>query len=457
MAKTVSATPAIKVETWPIGRVRGYHRNARDHSSWQIDQIATSIREFGWTTPLLVTSDGGLIAGHGRLEAAQRLGITEVPVVVLAGLSESQQRLLRIADNKLALNASWNLDLLTTELKELRAEGVDLAVTGFDADELADLFGPMDEGMLDTEPALPPAVPYTQRGDLWLLGPHRLLCGDATEQAAWDTVLAARSLDCLWTDPPYGVNYVGGTKDALTITNDDLTPADLERLLRLAFACALTHSASGAPWYVTGPSGPTAIAFGHVLRDLEVWHQTLAWVKDRFVIGRSDYQPRHEQIFYGWTPGGRHVWLGGRRRDSILGEEDGRPVIVKEEGRILVKIGQTTFAITGVELAVQEVETSVIEAERPRRSREHPTMKPPRLIARCLLNSTRRGNLVGDCFAGSGSTLVAAEATGREAACLEIDPRYCDVIVNRYLTATDGEAVNERTGETIRSRLEVAA
>jgi DNA modification methylase len=334
---------------------------------------------------------------------------------------------------------------------------VDLAVTGFDADELADLFGPIDEGMLDTEPALPPAVPYTQRGDLWLLGPHRLLCGDATEQAAWDTVLAGRYLDCLWTDPPYGVSYVGGTKDALTITNDDLTPADLERLLRLAFACALAHSASGAPWYVTGPSGPTAIAFGHVLRDLEVWHQTLAWVKDRFVIGRSDYQPRHEQIFYGWTPGGRHVWLGGRRRDSILGEEDGQPVIVEEEGRILVKIGQTTFAITGVELAVQEVETSVIEAERPRRSREHPTMKPPRLIARCLLNSTRRGNLVGDSFAGSGSTVVAAEATGREAACLEIDPRYCDVIVNRYLTATGGEAVNERTGETIRSRIEVAA
>jgi ParB-like chromosome segregation protein Spo0J len=186
VAKKASAAPTLNVtlnvETWPIGRVTGCQRNAREHSSQQIDQIAASVREFGWTTTLLVTPDGALIAGHGRLEAAQRLGMTEVPAVVLAGLSESQQRLLRIADNKLALNASWNLDLLTAELKELRAEGVDLAVTGFDADELAELFGPMDEGVLDTEPELPPAVPYTQRGDLWLLGPHRLLCGDATEK-----------------------------------------------------------------------------------------------------------------------------------------------------------------------------------------------------------------------------------------------------------------------------------
>jgi DNA modification methylase len=145
-----------------------------------------------------------------------------------------------------------------------------------------------------------------------------------------------------------------------------------------------------------------------------------------FVIGRSDYQPRHEQLFYGWSLGRRHPWFGGRARDSVLSEDDGRPVIVEEERRVLVKIGQTTLAIAGTGLAVEEVETSVIEVERPRRSREHPTMKPPRLIARCLLNSTRRGQLVGDCFAGSGSTLVAAEATGRETACLGVDPAYCE-------------------------------
>jgi site-specific DNA-methyltransferase (adenine-specific) len=241
---------------------------------------------------------------------------------------------------------------------------------------------------------------------VWLLGPHRLAVGDSTDPNVWDALLAGGKADCMWTDPPYGVAYVGKTKDALTIENDALDEDGLADFLGSVLALALVNSRPGAAWFVASPPGPLHLVFGAALHRLDVLRQTLIWVKDQFVMGRSDYHYRHEPIFYGWTPGAAHHPPSDRKQDTIH------------------------------------------EVARPKRSKDHPTMKPVELIERHLGNSTDPGHIVIDPFGGSGSTLIAAHRTSRVARLIELDPKYADVILRRYTEHTGNTPTREGTADT---------
>lgn len=391
----------MKVSELPIDKIRPYPGNPRKNAD-AVQKVARSLKEYGWRQPIVVDEEFIVIAGHTRLLAAQSLGHAKVPVHVASGLSAAQARAYRLADNRVAQEAEWDDDLLTAELLALQGESFDLSTTGFDADELASLLNPpttiLDDADLDEVPDAP-EEPVTKTGDRIVLGRHTLICGDSTDAGAWSALLAGRQAGMVWTDPPYGVSYVGKTKDALTIENDSLDADGLQDFLRAALSLAWASSKDGAAWYVASPPGALFYEFATVLKELEVWRHTLTWAKDAFVLGRCDYHYRHEPIFYGWKEGAAHTWNGGRKQDSVL------------------------------------------EIPRPRANKEHPTMKPVALIQRCIENSSNAADLIVDPFGGSGSTLLAAEVVGRSAALIELSPAYCDVIVNRWEKATGQKAV----------------
>jgi DNA modification methylase len=400
------ANPADEIERWSLDKLTPYARNSRTHSDEQVAQLAASIREWGWTTPVLVDEDGGIIAGHGRVLAARQLGMVEVPVVVARGWSDAKRRAYVIADNKLALNAGWDAELLALELGELGELGFDLDLTGFSDEEL-DGLTPAEESAALTDPDDVPETPATPRsvlGDVWLLGKHRVMCGDSTSVDAIGALMAGAVADLVWTDPPYGVAYVGKTKDALTIENDDLNDAELTDFIRASLGAAFAACKDGAAWYVAAPPGPLFYCFGTVLKDLGVWRHTLNWIKSAFVLGRSDYHYQHEPIFYGWKPGAAHTWAGDRKQSSTL------------------------------------------HFDKPSRNGEHPTMKPVELVEYCIGNSSARGDMVLEPFGGSGTTLIACEKTGRIARLMELDPRYVDVIVKRWQDYTGKKAMREADG-----------
>ncbi len=380
-----------------------YDRNPRQNDAG-VGKVAASIREFGFNQPIAVDEDLVILAGHTRWKAALQLELEHVPVVVVSGLSAAQRRAYRLADNRTAQESDWDDALLLDELLALDAAGFDLALTGFDADELARIV-PVDPFPGDDPDAVPepPAVPVTQPGDAIELGGHRLVCGDSTDPDAWDQLLAGDLVDLVWTDPPYGVSYeakhqrlaadCGGRRrsaDASAIANDDLSPDALQEFLRRALGLAAARSRPGAAWYVAAPAGPLHAVFGGVLTELGIWRQTITWVKDSLVLSMSDYHYRHEPIFYGWKPGAAHYFVDDRTQDTIW------------------------------------------EIPRPRRSEEHPTMKPAELVARAVRNSSLRDQLVADPFGGSGTTLMACEMEGRRARLVELAPVYCDVIVARW-------------------------
>ena len=408
--------PEYPVEMRPIGSVSPYPGNPRRNEA-AIAGVVDSIRRFGFRQPIVVDAAGVVVVGHTRLQAAVKLGLAEVPVHVAEDLSPRQARAYRIADNKSAEASGWDDDLLLAELLGLRAEGEDLAATGFNAEEIADLLGEPSSlkpgADLDDAPAL--SLEHDVRpGDLYRLGRHRLLCADATREVSWQRLLGEERVAAVLTDPPYGVSYVGGTAKKLTIQNDDLSGEQLEELLRDSLGLALKFSERGAAWYVFAPSGPLFLHFAVVGTELGWWRQSLVWVKDQFVLGRSDYHARNEvaltgdlegdqddegdSIGYGWAPGGRRVWKGGRTRDTVW------------------------------------------FCERPRRNADHPTMKPTALFERALRHSTVGGALVVDPFAGSGTTMIACEASGRSARLIELDPKYCDAILRRWKATTGLEA-----------------
>jgi DNA modification methylase len=256
-----------------------------------------------------------------------------------------------------------------------------------------------------------PKEPITKHGDRIVLGRHTLVCGDSTDAGAWDALLAGRQAGMVWTDPPYGVSLEDKNEhlreagksnrnaDAIVVTNDSLTAAGLQDFLRSALSLAWASSKEGAAWYVASPPGALFYEFASVLSELEVWRHTLIWAKDAFVLGRCDYHYRHEPIFYGWKEGAAHTWNGGRAQDSLL------------------------------------------ECPRPRANKEHPTMKPVALIQRCIENSSNPDDLIVDPFGGSGSTMLAAHTVGRASALIELEPRYCDVIVRRWEEFTGQKAI----------------
>lgn len=389
--------PADKVERRKISTIVPYARNSRTHSDEQVAQIAASIKEWGFTNPILIDIDGEIIAGHGRLLAAQKLGLKEVPCITAVGWSEAQKKAYVIADNKLALNAGWDNDMLAIEFGELKDLDFDLELTGFNLDELADLLKePEKEGLTD-EDEVPeaPEVPVTVEGDVWLLGRHRLMCGDSTSIDAVEKLMDGRKADMVFTDPPYGVDYQG-------INNDDRS--GLDDLLRGAFANYLASSKSGAAIYVFH-SDKCADIFHAAFRDFFHFSSMIIWAKNSLTLSRTDYQSQHEPCLYGWMKGGSHSFYGDRKQVSVWRFDKERV-----EG--------------------------------------HTTPKPIALIERALGNSSKSGDLISDLFGGSGSTLIACEKTSRDCSMMELDPKYCDVIIKRWQDFTGEKAALESTGQT---------
>jgi len=408
----MSNFPAYK--TVSVADLVPYARNSRTHSAAQVDKIAASIREFGFLNPIIVDGRNGIIAGHGRVLAAQKLGLDTLPVIEAAHLTEAQRRAYVIADNRLALDAGWDNDLLKVELQGLDAQGFDLTLTGFELGEIGDLLADPTEGLTDDD-VVPnvPAVPVTVDGDVWVMGRHRLMCGDSTSQSAFDTLMAGIRADIIFTDPPYGMSYGGGRaagstkKGALVkahgmIINDDLQGDKLTALVRDALATSIAVTKDGAPLYACF-TWRTYAEFEAALEELgrEV-KACIVWDKKSIGLGNSHYRPQHEFIFY---CGGQ--WHGDKSQSDVWSLSRGA---------------------TGEYV--------------------HPTQKPVELIERALKNSSKSGDVVVDCFGGSGSTLIACEKTARDCRMMELDPKYCDVIIKRWQDFTGQTATLEATGQT---------
>jgi len=392
----------MKIEQRVVETLIPYINNSRKHSDEQVAQIAASIKEFGWTNPILVDGDNGLIAGHGRLLAARKLGMDKVPVIELAHLSEIQKKALIIADNKLALNSDWDNDLLMIELQGLNSEDYDLSVLGFDQDELDALLNPIKPtaGLTD-EDAVPdvPEEPKTKIGDIYILGNHRLMCGDSCSITDMEKLANDRKVDMWLTDPPYNVAYEGKTKDALTIQNDSMSNDGFRQFLRDAYVTADTVMKPGAVFYIWHADSEGYNFRGAAFDAGWKVRQCLIWKKSTMVMGRQDYHWKHEPCLYGWKEGAGHLWATDRKQTTIL------------------------------------------EFDKPSRNGEHPTMKPVALFEYQMLNNTKGGDIILDSFGGSGTTLLAAEKNGRISYVMELDPKYCDVIVKRWEDFTGKKAV----------------
>ena len=401
------AWPADNVIRRKVSALVPYARNSRTHSPEQISQIAASIKEWGFTTPILVDADGQIIAGHGRLLAAQKLGLDEVPTMTAEGWTDAQKKAYVIADNKLALNAGWDNAMLAVEMQELGDLGFDLDLTGFGKDEIGALFPNETTGLTD-EDAVPevPVVPVTVEGDVWLLGRHRLMCGDSTSIDHLERLCDGQLVDIWLTDPPYNVAYEGGTKEKLTIKNDSMGNDAFRQFLRDAYSAADAVMKKGAVFYIWHADSEgynfrgAAADIGWAIR------QCLIWKKSSLVMGRQDYHWQHEPCLYGWKDGAAHLWAADRKQTTIL------------------------------------------EFSKPSRNGEHPTMKPVELFEYQMLNNTKGSDLVLDSFAGSGTTAIACEKHGRNARLMELDPKYCDVIIKRWQDFTGQQASLEATGET---------
>lgn len=445
MAETIKLPRASKLV--PLSRITPYDRNPRRHSADQIEKVAASIREFGFTNPVLVDENLQLLAGHGRLEAARLLGMSSVPAVEIVGLTEAQKRAYVIADNRLPLDATWDPGLLQRELEALEVAGYDVALTGFEVAELLDFLEPEEDAKPKLEPPVPapPERPVSRSGDLWLLGEHRLLCGDSTKAEDVARLLGGRLADCCWTDPPYNVAYEG-TPVAVAegggrpIANDDLPAVPFGIFLRTAFRNAWRNMADGASIYVAH-ADTEGLTFRHQFQAAGFFLSgCLIWAKDALVLGRSDYQWRHEPILYGWKPGAAHRWFGGRAETTLLAMPES-PFLQTGENEWQITLGDQTLIITGERLTVRTARGSVLSAPKPKRNAEDPTMKPVSLIRQMLANSARAGEVVLDLFGGSGSTLMACQDLDLLAAVVELEPRYVDVIIRRWEAATKLDAV----------------
>lgn len=401
----MSKNPADKVAKWSIDKLIPYARNSRTHSEAQIAQIAASIKEWGFTSAVLVDPEGGIIAGHGRVMGARKLGIKEVPVMVAEGWTDAQKRAYVIADNKLAMNAGWDDEMLRLELAELGSIGFDVELTGFSDEELMAMIPVVAvDGLTDPDDA--PEIqenPITRPGDVWQMGKHRLLCGDSTSMDDLAKLTDGQLVDIWLTDPPYNVAYEGGTKEKLTIKNDEMGDDQFRQFLRDAYTAADSVMKPGAVFYIWH-ADLEGYNFRGAAKDAG-WtvRQCLIWKKSSLVMGRQDYHWKHEPCLYGWKDGAGHLWAADRKQTTIL------------------------------------------EFDKPTRNGEHPTMKPVALFEYQLLNNTKGGDIVLDSFGGSGTTLIAAEKNGRVARLMELDPRYCDVIVKRWQEFTGQVAIHAET------------
>lgn len=380
----------MDVKNIPIGEIVPYARNAKKHDKRQIDNVAESIRQYGFVQPVVIDRDGVIVIGHCRVLAAKKLGMEAVPCVCVDDLTPEQVNALRLVDNK-TNESDWDMDLLSMELPEidLSAFDFDWGLTEDDSAEIVE----------DEAPEVSDDPPTAKRGDVWQLDRHRLMCGDSTSADDVQTLTGGVQIDLFLTDPPYGVDYTGKTKDALKIENDNRSDDEFVSFLSDAFNAADGVMKPGAVFYIWH-----ADSKAHVFRmacQMVGWEvrQVLIWVKNSMVMGRQDYQWKHEPCLYGWKGGAGHLWASDRKQ------------------------------------------TTVLEFDRPTKNKEHPTMKPVGLFDYQIQNNTKGGDAVLDLFAGSGTTIIACEQNGRNAFCMEIDPRYVDVIIKRWENFTGEKAV----------------
>lgn len=400
-----------------------YHNNPRNNEK-AVAAVAESIREFGFKVPLVIDENGVIVTGHTRLKAAEKLGLKKVPCIIADDLTPEQIKAFRLADNKTAELAEWDFDKLEEELAALDFDMTDFGFDPPDADNGGEIVEDDPPEVNDERP------PDTEPGDIYQLGRHRLICGDSTDHETLRRLTDGAEMDLVLTDPPYNADYEGKTKDALKIQNDNMTDAN--------FYCFLFDTFKNLH-AVTKPGGAVYIFHAHMesvnflraYKDADFYlHQMLVWNKNTMVLGHCDYQWKHEPIIYGWKPGAGHYFTNSRLEYTVIEDAPNVNKMTKEELREYVK-----------ELLKRGDPVTVISEDKPARNAEHPTMKPVKLVAYLIRNSSKAGENVIDVFGGSGSTLIAAEQTGRTCYTVELDPRYCDVIVKRWENLTGKKAV----------------
>ena len=380
----------------PIEELNPYENNAKLHPKEQIDQIVRSMEEFGNNDPIAIDENNVIIEGHGRLLALKQMGEKEVPVIRLKHLTDEQKRAYILAHNQLTLNTGFDEEILAAELESI--VGIDMTDFGFDLD-VVDVVEELTDVEEDSDfDVTPPKEPKSKPGDLYQLGNHRLLCGDSTSLDDVAKLMGGEQADMLLTDPPYNVAYEGATEDKLTIQNDDMEDEDFRQFLRDVYASADSAMKPGASFYIWHADSE-GYNFRGAAHDVG-WtiRQCLIWNKNTLVLGRQDYHWKHEPCLYGWKDGASHNWYGNRKQ------------------------------------------TTVMDFDKPSRNGEHPTMKPVPLFAYQMEMSSKKGDSVLDLFGGSGTTMIAAEQLGRNAYLMELDPRYVDVIVNRWEELTGQKA-----------------
>jgi len=405
---------AQNIELWPIDKLIFYVRNPRKNDA-VVDRMCSSIREFGFKIPVLARSDGTVVDGHLRIKAARKLGswpggdTTCIPVILCDEWTDAQVKAFRLMVNRSVTWADWDEDLLALELQELKEADFDLTITGFEDEELARLLADQDAtaGLTD-EDAVPelPKTPVCVTADVWILGNHKLLVGDATNQADVDRLMAGEAADLVFTDLPYNVSYEGYTEDRLTIQGDRMSPAEFKQFLEDSFRSFRTVVKLGASMYVCHSSSWQR-EFQNALEAVgfEVRCQ-IVWAKNTFAWGFGRYKFQHEPLFYCHVAGQKDPWYGDKSQSTLWQEN------------------------------------------KPAANRLHPTMKPVELVERALMNSSKAGDIVADLFGGAGSTMIACERRGRKARLAEIDPKYADCIVRRYQEYTGKQAVLDADGRT---------
>lgn len=399
---------AKRYELVPLARIVPYARNARTHSKEQVAQIRASFREFGVLSPCLVDEQYNLLVGHGRLKAAQEENLNEINCVIVEGLTDAQKRAYILADNRLALNAGWDDEMLSVELSDLQANTFDLSLLGFSDAEMNKLMGGMenakdDDFDVDAELQKPT---LSKPGDLWLLGNHRLVCGDSTKPETYTLLMEGKAANLVVTDPPYNVNYEGS---AGKIKNDHMAGDAFYQFLLDAFTQMEKVMAQDASIYVFH-ADTEGLNFRKAFTEAGFYLSgTCIWKKQSLVLGRSPYQWQHEPVLFGWKKSGKHAWFSDRKQSTIW------------------------------------------EFDKPRKNGDHPTMKPIPLLAYPIVNSSMTGCIVLDPFGGSGSTLIACEQTGRVCRMAELDEKFCDVIVRRFIqqVGTDKDVYLSREGQMI--------
>ena len=380
----------------PLGKLVPYINNARTHSPEQLTKLRSSLREFGFINPVIIDRDYNIIAGHGRVLAAKEEGIMEVPCVFVDYLTEAQKKAYILADNRMALDAGWDEELLRIEIESLQGEDFDVSLTGFEEQELADLFAiEGDKAAKDDDFDLSAALEkasFVERGDLWIVGRHRLVCGDATQAEDVERLMDGKKANLIVTDPPYGVSFK--SSDGLTIQNDSMKDEEFYIFLLTAFQCMAEHLENGGSAYVFH-ADTEGLNFRKAFIDAGFHLAGVCiWVKNSLVLGRSDYQWQHEPVLFGWKKGGKHSWYSDRKQ------------------------------------------TTIWNYDKPKRNKNHPTSKPLDLLGYPICNSSQENAIILDTFGGSGSTLMACEQLNRICHMMELDEKYASVILRRYVEDT---------------------